>query len=95
MQTAHHPKESSGSITITHPFHPLRGQTFEILRSRSINESEVFSLKKSSGGTIAVPRDWTDQRLPSGDSSILDIECLLKLIKLLTDISKTERGVDG
>ena len=59
--TAHQYSQSSGWATITHPFHPLRGQRFKILFSKTINNEDILSLQGSFQGTFGIPREWTDQ----------------------------------
>lgn len=53
--------QSSGLATITHPFHPLRGQRFKILSSKTFNNEDILSLQGSHQGTFGIPREWTDQ----------------------------------
>jgi hypothetical protein len=51
-----------GSIKITHPFHPLRDQNFDILKVREINGARHYSLRADSG-VICVPESWTDRQI--------------------------------
>jgi Family of unknown function (DUF5372) len=88
VQTAHQPKNLLGWVTITHPFHPLRGQKFEVLFSRSLPGNKIFSLKKPSGGTFAVPHEWTDQESLSPECTILSVYSLLELAKLMKQLKK-------
>ena len=53
-----------GSAEITHPFHPLRGQRFVVLKIRMISGAERLSLRHVEMGSFAVRRDWTDWALP-------------------------------
>jgi Family of unknown function (DUF5372) len=67
------------------------------LKRRRIGGREVLSLFDESRGTVAVPRDWTDQAAPSlytsGSESppILHPVCLVQLLALAKAIHK---GVD-
>jgi hypothetical protein len=90
VQTAHRFKNHLGSVTITHPFHPKRGQKFEVLLTRTLPKGKIFVLKSSSGGTFAVPCDWTDQASPTEMPSILAIKPLLALIELMDNIKKRD-----
>jgi hypothetical protein len=94
IQTALVPHAALGSALITHPFHPLSGQRFPILKTRKIGGQEVLSLYDEKRGSLSIPRDWTDQAvLPpySGliePAPILDVRCLLKLHDLVRTVTK-------
>jgi hypothetical protein len=83
-----------GWATITHPFHPLSGKRFQVLKRRRIGGREVLSLFDEGRGTVTVPRDWTDQAAPSlytsGSESppILHPACLVQLLALSKAIQK-------
>ena len=68
MQTAHWLSQSLGSAEITHPFHPLRGRRFVVLKLRKVSGVETLSLRHTEMGSFAVPREWTDWE-PPGTSS--------------------------
>ncbi|MCK4304543.1 MAG: hypothetical protein KAY24_09920 [Candidatus Eisenbacteria sp.] len=53
------PRALSDWAEIIHPFHPLRGQKFPILKSRKYAQRELLSLGGSHRGTVVVPREWT------------------------------------
>ncbi|MBI4864966.1 MAG: hypothetical protein HY815_32610 [Candidatus Riflebacteria bacterium] len=74
----------SGSAEITHPFHPLRGRRFPILKFWRWSGVETLILQEASRGSFGVPRDWTDRALPSvrdptpgTDALYLDFRCLV------------------
>jgi hypothetical protein len=79
---------------ITHPFHPLAGQRFAILKVRKIAGQDVLSLFDEKRGSLTMPRAWTDQAEPSPyaglpePAPILDVRCLLKLHELVRATSK-------
>jgi hypothetical protein len=81
---------------ITHPFHPLVGQRFAILKVRKIAGQDVLSLYDRKRGSLTMPRAWTDQAEPSPYAGlsepalILDVHCLLKVHELLQATSKNE-----
>lgn len=80
-----------------HPFHPLRGKQFAVLKSRLVRGVECLILKGSESGTFAVPRDWTDQARPDAycDAEIaprlLKLESLLSILELSNSFSR-KRG---
>jgi hypothetical protein len=51
---------------ITHPFHPLRGQRFRILKARICSGRPALMLEGGICGTFTVLRDWTDRTPLSG-----------------------------
>ena len=80
-----------GSAEITHPFHPLRGQRFVVLKIRKISGAETLSLRHTEMGSFAIRRDWTDWAPPgtpseatSGYSPLfIDASGLLALAELV------------
>jgi Family of unknown function (DUF5372) len=94
IQTALLPSPSLGWALITHPFHPLKGQRFAILKIRKVAGREVLSLYDDKRGSLPIPRDWTDQAVLSPDANlteptpILDARCLLKLHDLVRTTAK-------
>jgi hypothetical protein len=55
-----------GSAEVTHPFHPLRGQRFVVLKVRTVSGVETLSLRHAELGSFAMARDWTDWAPPDG-----------------------------
>jgi hypothetical protein len=94
IQTALASNASLGWALITHPFHPLKGQRFAILKIRKVAGREVLSLYDDKRGSLPIPRDWTDQAVLSPDAGliepapILDARCLLKLHDLVRTATK-------
>lgn len=74
-----------GWAVITHPFHPLRGDRFRILKARKWAGRPTLILEGGYAGTFAVPREWTD-RDPAGGvqegGTILAPSALLELVAL-------------
>jgi hypothetical protein len=60
-----------GSVEITHPFHPLRGHQFVVLKIRKVSGIETLSLRHTERGSFAVPREWTDWA-PPATSQLID-----------------------
>jgi hypothetical protein len=83
-----------GWALITHPFHPLKGKRFAILKIRKIGGQEVLSLYDDQRGSLPILREWTDQAVlsPGADpiepAPILDVRCLLKLHDLVRALTK-------
>ena len=97
--TAHDSSAPSGSTEIIHPYHPLRGKRFPILKSRCVRGVECLVLKGSEAGTFAVPRDWTDRACPDAYSDanvahdFLRLETLLEVVEILK-VQHTKIEVD-
>src|SRR6266853_4809889 len=64
-RTALRPRQPLGSAEVTHPFHPLRGHRFVVLKIRSVSGIETLSLRHSELGSFAMPREWTDWAPPN------------------------------
>ncbi len=85
-------------VEITHPFHPLRGQSFRALKTRRVSGKVTLILRSSSGGTFCVPRAWTDRATapryvsPEPGGLILDFGQLMALADLLTALEKSQQG---
>jgi hypothetical protein len=101
LRTAQSSSELSGSAEITHPFHPLRGQRFEILKTRRLSGVETLILRGTVGGTFAVARAWTDRAEPTPYASLerapllVTVEGLLALRELLESLEhRSAKGVD-
>src|SRR6516225_10936043 len=63
-RTALRSRQPLGSAEVTHPFHPLRGHRFVVLKVRRISGVETLSLRHSDLGSFAMPREWTDWATP-------------------------------
>ena len=77
LRTALRPGQTLGSAEITHPFHPLRGQRFVVLKIRRISGVETLSLRHALMGSFAVRRDWTDWAPPGTPSESTDADTQL------------------
>ena len=81
-----------GWADITHPFHPLHGQRYKILKSRQVSGKDTLILEDPNGGTFAVDRDWTNMADPcpaieqGQPRPILDHKALLKLAILVQEL---------
>ena len=78
-----------GWAEICHPFHPLRGQHFEVLKKRRVAGVDTLILRELERGSFSVAREWTDWADPSLSDSLgfpprrLDAQLLLELATLL------------
>ena len=88
-RTALDPSSPLGWAEIRHPFHPLRGQRFEVLKKRRIAGVDTLILRELKRGSFSVAREWTDWADPSLSDSLgcpprrLDAQSLLELAGLL------------
>jgi hypothetical protein len=89
-----------GSAEVTHPFHPLRGQRFVVLKLRTVSGVETLSLRHADLGSFALPREWTDWGPPgfqphAGEQRLLiDAVGLVRLAELIASLGASDFGVD-
>ena len=84
-----------GWAKIVHPFHPLTGQKFEILKKKKVAGEDIFSLRGTSG-VFGIQKSWTDQfndPLATFDT-ILSATYLLKLSELIMAINSENVSID-
>ena len=83
------PHSPLGWAEISHPFHPLRGRRFEVLKKRRIAGVDTLILRELERGTLSIPREWTDWADPTPYDALtrpphrLAAECLFELVALL------------
>jgi hypothetical protein len=80
-------------IKITHPFHPLSGQEFELVDYRhNWGENRVYFYDKTEH-LFSIPADWTDIVLPdpfveiSEGRSFFRLEDLFRLCQIIENIA--------
>ena len=89
-----------GSAEVIHPFHPLRGQRFVVLKVRTVSGVETLSLRHADLGSFALPREWTDwgppgfQARAGEDRLLIDAVGLLRLAELIASLGTSDFGVD-
>jgi len=91
-----------GWATITHPFHPYRGQHFRVLKARRYRGEATLILEGGVSGTFSILEDWTDKAMPTGGGThLLWAPALLELVELVRQlkasralVSKHKKGVD-
>jgi len=84
-------------FTVTHPFHPLTGQTFELLTYRFNWGEDRVMYVRADGRTRSVPVGWTS--IAADDPFVtvaagrapFRLEDLLALTALLRDIQSPQR----
>ena len=87
--------ESVEHVTITHPFHPWKGERLQLLSGP--NRRDALRVKRSTGDVVIIPRDWTDRADPnpyrtlSDSQSLLSFPHLLQLAELLEEIEQATR----
>jgi hypothetical protein len=89
VRTALDIKSHLGWAEIRHPFHPLRGQRFQVLNARRIAGIDTLLLRELDRGTFSIAREWTDWADPTPYDPLsksprrLDPDSLLELAALL------------
>jgi Family of unknown function (DUF5372) len=90
-----------GSAEVTHPFHPLRGQRFDVLKVRRVSGVETLSLRHADLGSFAMCREWTDWAAPDAGTGpgiepmTIDASGLVALADLVESIlSRSATSVD-
>jgi len=78
-----------GSVEVTHPFHPLRGQKFAVLKLRMVAGVARLSVRHPELGTFAIPADWTDWSVASMPGQLLMIDAfgLAELAEIVESLS--------
>ena len=86
-----------GWAEIRHPFHPLRGQRFEVLKKRRVAGVDTLILRELERGSFSVAREWTDWADPTLSDSLglpaqrLDVRLLLELVALLEVLTQSKQ----
>ena len=96
MQTALDHSTNLGWAEIRHPFHPLRGQGFEVLKKRRVAGVDTLILRESKQGSFSVAREWTDWADPSVYELVssrprqFEAESLFQLVTLLEHLTERD-----
>ena len=89
-----------GSAEVVHPFHPLRGQRFVVLKVRCVSGVETLSLRHADLGSFAMPREWTDWASPTAQAGagtvplLTDAFGLIALAELVASLAQSRFEVD-
>ena len=71
-----------GTATILHPYHPLYGQSFPILKTRKVDGQRRYSLR-SGDDVFSVPESWvTDTGQNAFSESYFDADTIKSLLEL-------------
>ena len=95
-RTALEPSSPLGWAEIRHPFHPLRGQRFEVLKKRRVAGVDTLILRELERGSFSVAREWTDWADPTLCDSLgllpqrLDAQSLHELVNLLEVLTRSK-----
>jgi hypothetical protein len=88
------PSHEVRQIRITHPFHPMSGQQFDLVEHRCIFAESFVYFHDSDGHLREIPSAWTDSvkgdafvEMASGRSQ-LHAGCLLELVDLIDRLGK-------
>ena len=95
-RTAQEHKSHLGWAEIRHPFHPLRGQRFQVLKERRTAGIDTLLLRELDRGTFSIAREWTDWAdSPYGSLGLppqrLDADLLFELANLLEKLANREQ----
>ena len=99
-RTAQRSNQPLGSAEVAHPFHPLRGQRFVVLKVRCVSGVETLSLRHPDLGSFAMPREWTNWAPPGEQTSagavplLIDAFGLTALAELMASIAQGQFEVD-
>jgi Family of unknown function (DUF5372) len=74
-----------GSVVVTHPFHPLRGQRLEVLLERRRGPDRVFLCDTGGGVNVELAEDATDRGVVAGEWP-LSFEVLVGLVAVVVAI---------
>jgi hypothetical protein len=75
-----------GSVVVTHPFHPLRGQRLEVLLERRCGAGRVFVCDAGDGRNVELAEDATGRGLVPGERA-LSFEVLVGLAAVVAAIA--------
>ena len=84
-------------MEIRHPFNPLRGQRFEVLKKRRVSGIDTLILRALERGTFGIAREWTDWADPSrydlvgGSQQRFHADSLFQLAALLEQLTGPEQ----
>jgi len=89
--------DRADSFTVTHPFHPLAGQRFDLVVERAAwGESRVFFLEPGSGKLKSLPTAWTSRATPDPFLRLAAGRTILRLVDLraLAELLHELRGIE-
>jgi len=87
-----------GWAEIRHPFHPLRGQRYPVLKTRRVAGVDTLLLGHVERGSFSIAREWTDWGAPTvHDDAIAPVCCfdlgmLLELVTLIDQLARSRNS---
>ena len=93
--------EPLGWATITHPFHPLRGQRVEVVRMRRGGSEPELIIRLPDGLHTPVAMSLTDYATPPelnpapGPLPLLDVEGLRQMVQLIDHLRQQSADLSG
>ena len=90
-----------GWAELVHPFHPLRGRRFEVLKKRRIAGVDTLILRELERGTLSIPREWSDWADPTPYDALtlsahrLAADCFFELVALLDALAASSPSSPG
>jgi len=97
-RTAQTDSPSLGWAEVVHPYHPFRGQRFEVLKTRRVSGVDTLIVRQAERGTCALAREWTDWSAPSPYHALgvsdppVEFEALWQLALLVEQLDAREGG---
>jgi len=79
-----------GSLVVTHPFHPLKGQQLNILFERKLGDRRLYVCEGGALGTIGLPSGWTSLSEPTAERA-LTVEVLVELAGLVKALKQAAK----
>jgi hypothetical protein len=89
------PNHHLGLAEVCHPYHPLRGQRFPVLKTRRVAGIDTLILAHVERGSFSIAREWTDWGTPSANNSqettahYFDLGMLLQLTTLIDQLANS------
>ena len=80
-----------GSLVVTHPFHPLRGERLEVLFVRRIGTGRIYVCEGGPLGSVSLPEGVTDRGWEPAERP-LTVEVLAALVALVAEL-RGDQGV--
>ncbi|SIT47908.1 conserved hypothetical protein [Paraburkholderia ribeironis] len=90
-----------GWAEIRHPFHPLKGQRFPVLKTRRVSGTDTLLLCDAERGSFSIAREWTNWGTPSvpddtiGPVCYFDRHMLLELTALIEQLGTSPSKRSG
>ena len=89
LHSAQRSSESSDSVVVTHPFHPLAGQRVAVLFVKRRAGLRVFVCEGGPAGSVTLPEAWTDRGVTAAGHRLCadGLTAAADLVRVLRGIS--------